>query len=172
MDGIQLGAGIAVRVKVVVGPGEILAVVAGKVHVVQRVVRWAVDKLFRPGAGNHVAVVDEDGPELDQDEEDGVEVLLHGADEDKDAGRTESVFGEQGENEQKRTGKESTAGTRQRDGKQWRPTASGLNKGNRQHSVTCSGCVESKATYQSTCGEACEHICRRWGGAPVGESSR
>lgn len=92
MDGIQLGTGLAVRVKVVVGPCKVLSVVAGEVHVMQRVVRRAVDKLFRPGAGNHVTVVDEDGPKLDHDEENGVEVLLHGADVDKDAGY-ESVYG-------------------------------------------------------------------------------
>jgi hypothetical protein len=34
VDGIQLGHGSSVGVPVVVGPGEVLAVVAGKVHVV------------------------------------------------------------------------------------------------------------------------------------------
>jgi hypothetical protein len=38
-------------------------------------------------AGDHVAIVDEDCPELDDNEEADVQVLLHGADEDKDTAR-------------------------------------------------------------------------------------
>jgi hypothetical protein len=36
-------------------------------------------------ARNHVAVVNEDGPDLDRNEENHVQVSLHGADEDEDA---------------------------------------------------------------------------------------
>lgn len=73
------------RVPVAVGPCEVLAVVAGEVHVVQSVVGRAVDELFEPMASDHVAVVDKNGPDLNADEEEHVEVLLHGADVDKDA---------------------------------------------------------------------------------------
>lgn len=87
VDGVQLGTGLSVGVEVVVGPGEVLAVVDGEVHVVQRVVRGAVDELLGPVTRDHVSVVDEDGPDLHQDEHDQVEVPLHGADEDKDVVR-------------------------------------------------------------------------------------
>lgn len=84
MDGIQLGLRRAVGVEVAVSPGEVLAVVDGKVHVMQGVVGGAVDELFEPVAGDHVAVVDENGPHLDEDEEAQVEVLLGREDEDED----------------------------------------------------------------------------------------
>lgn len=93
---VELWSRLAVRVKIVVGPGEILAVVACKVHVVKSMVGRTVDELFRPGAGDHVAVVDEDGPELHENEEYGVEVLLHRANKDKDMVRSrlqESIDG-------------------------------------------------------------------------------
>lgn len=73
------------RAETGVGPGEVLAVVDGEVHVVQCVVSGAVDELLGPVAGDHVAVVDQDGPDLDGDEEDHVEISLHGADEDEEA---------------------------------------------------------------------------------------
>jgi hypothetical protein len=63
-----------------------LAIVARKVEVMQCMVRGRVDESLEEVARDHVAVVDEDGPDLDEDEEDEVEVLLHGADEDEDAG--------------------------------------------------------------------------------------
>jgi hypothetical protein len=69
VNGIQLGPGRAVRVEVVVAPGEVLAVVDGEVHVVQRVMGRAVDELLGPVPGDHVAVVDEDGPDLHGDKE-------------------------------------------------------------------------------------------------------
>lgn len=85
VDGVELGAGVAVRVEFVVSPGEVLAVVASKVHVVERVVSWRVDNTLKPVAGDHVAVVDKDGPDLDEDEKNEVEVLLHWADINKNA---------------------------------------------------------------------------------------
>ena len=57
------------RVKVGVGPGKVLTVVDGKVHVVQSVVGRAVDVLFEPVTRNHVPVVDENSPDLYQYEE-------------------------------------------------------------------------------------------------------
>lgn len=68
-----------------VGPGEVLAVVDGEVHVVEGVMGGAVEELLGPVARDHVAVVDEDGPDLDGDEEDHVQVALHWADEDEEA---------------------------------------------------------------------------------------
>jgi hypothetical protein len=85
VDGVQVGLGRSVRVPVVIGPGKVLAVVDSKVHVVQGVVSRAVDELFQPVSGNHVAIVDKDGPDLDENKENQVKVLLHGADVDEDA---------------------------------------------------------------------------------------
>lgn len=48
-------------------------------------VRRAVDEFLRPMARNHVAVVNENGPDLDRSEENHVQVSLHGANEDEDA---------------------------------------------------------------------------------------
>ena len=60
-----------------------LAVVHGEVEVVQRVVCGPVDDLLERVAGDHVGVVDEDGPEVDKDEEAEVEVALDGEEEDE-----------------------------------------------------------------------------------------
>lgn len=85
MKRVELGLGGAVGAEVAVGPGEVLAVVDGEVHVVEGVVGGAVDVLLKPVARDHVAVVNEDGPDLHESEEGHVEVLLEGADEDEDA---------------------------------------------------------------------------------------
>lgn len=69
VEGVQLRLRGLVRAKLRVGPCEVLAVVAGEVDVVQRVVRRAVDVLLEPVACDHVAVVDEDGPDLHGEEE-------------------------------------------------------------------------------------------------------
>lgn len=45
----------------------------------------AVDVFFEPMARYHVAVVDEDCPDLYQNEHGHIEVLLHGADKNEDA---------------------------------------------------------------------------------------
>jgi hypothetical protein len=50
------------------------------------VVSGRIDKLLEVVAGDHVAVVDEDGPDLDEDKKGEIEVFLHRADEDEDAG--------------------------------------------------------------------------------------
>ena len=84
VEGVQIGLGRAVGVEVVIGPGEVLAVVAREVDVVQRVVCRAVNVLLEPVARNHVAVVDEDGPDLHRQEEHHVEVLLDRANEGED----------------------------------------------------------------------------------------
>lgn len=74
-----------VRAETSVGPGEVLSIVDGKVHVVQRVVRGAVDEFLQPMARDHVPVMDQDGPDLDGNEEDHVKMSLHWANEDEDA---------------------------------------------------------------------------------------
>ena len=81
VDGIQLGPGCTVRVEVVVAPGKVLTVVDGKVHVVQGVVSGTVDELLGPVARDHVAIMDEDSPDLHSNEEDHVEIPVHGAEE-------------------------------------------------------------------------------------------
>lgn len=85
MERIQLWLRGPVRAEIAVGPGEVLAVVDGEVHVVQRVVGGAVDELLCPVARDHVAVVDQDGPDLDRYEEDHVQMSLHWAEEDEGA---------------------------------------------------------------------------------------
>lgn len=87
VERVELGLWRAVGAEVGVGPGEVLAVVDGEVHVMQSVVGGAVEELFRPVTRDHVAVVDQDGPDLDSDEEDHVQVALHWADEDEEAVR-------------------------------------------------------------------------------------
>lgn len=120
VDGVELWPGRAVRVEVVVAPGEVLAVVDGEVHVVQRVVGWAVDELLGPVTGDHVAVVDEDGPDLHGDEEDHVEVPVHGTDEDEGAGHV-LASGYSGLVDQ-HTGTAATGRSRQEGGKPAQPT--------------------------------------------------
>lgn len=83
VDRVQVRPGSLVRVPVVVGPGKVLSVVARKVHVVEGVVSWAVDELFQPVSSDHVTVMNEDGPDLDQSKEHHIQVLLHGANEDE-----------------------------------------------------------------------------------------
>lgn len=48
-------------------------------------VGWRVDVSLKEVAGDHVAVVDEDSPELDKDEEANVEVFVQGEQVHKDA---------------------------------------------------------------------------------------
>ncbi len=70
MERIQRRLRCPVRAETAIGPGEVLPIVDGEVHVVQGVVRGAVDQLFGPMARDHVTVVDQDGPDLDSNEED------------------------------------------------------------------------------------------------------
>ena len=91
MNGVEIGHGCAVRIEVVVAPGEVLAVVDGEVHVVQRVVSRAVDKLLSPVARDHVAIVDEDSPDLHSNEENRVKVTVHWANENECAGCVSAV---------------------------------------------------------------------------------
>ncbi len=85
MDRIQRRLRCPVRAETAVGPGEVLPIIDGEVHVVQGVVRGAVDQLLRPMARDHVTVVDQDGPDLDSNEEDQIQISLHWPDEDGDA---------------------------------------------------------------------------------------
>jgi hypothetical protein len=118
VNGVQLGPRRAVRVEVVVAPREVLAVVDGEVHVVQRVVGRAVDELLGPVARDHVAIVDEDGPDLHRDEEHHVQVPVHGADEDEGAGH---VLARLRWLVDQRTGMAATVRSRQEGGKQAQP---------------------------------------------------
>lgn len=89
---IQIVLGSAVRVVVLVCPGKVLAVVAGEIEVVECMVSWRVDPFLPPTSGNHIAVVDKDCPELDEDKEEEVGPLVHGADVDEDAGHKRVVY--------------------------------------------------------------------------------
>lgn len=75
------------RSKVRIGPGEILPVVAGKVEVMQCVMSWSVDEPLEEMTGNHIPIMNEDGPKLDKDEETEVEVFVQGKEEHKGAER-------------------------------------------------------------------------------------
>jgi len=86
VDRVQVRARCHVRVKEVVSPGEILPIVVVEIHVVQRVMGRAVDEFLEPVARDHVAVMDEDGPDLHENEQHHVQVLLHRADEDENTG--------------------------------------------------------------------------------------
>jgi len=85
MERIQRWLRCPVRAEIIVGPGEILPIVDGEIHVVQRMMRGTVDELFRPMARDHVTVVNQDGPDLDSTEEGHVKMSLHWTNEDKDA---------------------------------------------------------------------------------------
>jgi hypothetical protein len=82
---VKLGLGRAVGLEVTVGPGEVLAVVDSEVDVVEGVMGGAVDVLFEPVASDHVGVVDENGPDLHQEEKNHVQIFLSGANEDENA---------------------------------------------------------------------------------------
>lgn len=85
MERIQRRFRGPVRAEIGVGPGEVLSIIDGEVHVVQSMMRGAVDEFLRPMTRNHVAVVNQDGPDLNRNEEDQVQISLHGENEDEDA---------------------------------------------------------------------------------------
>lgn len=129
MQWVELGLGRAVRFEVAVGPGEVLAVVDGEVHVMQSVVGGTVDVLLEPVARDHVAVVDQNGPDLHQHEENHVEVFLDWADENKDAVlevSAERVFLVPERGRKELTDKAATGDSRPKGGRQGQPMASGL----------------------------------------------
>ena len=126
MDGVQLGLGGAVGVEVVVAPSEVLSVVDSEVHVVQGVVRRAVDELLSPMAGDHVAVVNDNGPDLHYDEEHEVQVLLNGEDEGENTVLRVSRELGSGSLAVELTGTAETDRSRPWGGKQARPRESGL----------------------------------------------
>ena len=64
-------------------PGEVLSIVADEVEMVEGVMCWTVDHILKRMISDHVRVVNEDGPKVDEDEEDEVKVSLEGEDEDK-----------------------------------------------------------------------------------------
>ena len=88
MEGVKLGARSPVRVEVTIGPSEVLTVVHIEVQVVKGVMGRAVDVLLEPVAGNHVAIVNEDGPDLDKNEKYDVEVLLYRENKDENANQS------------------------------------------------------------------------------------
>ena len=71
--------------EVVVGPCKVLPIVDSEIHVMEGVVGRAVDILLKPVARDHVTIVDKNRPNLDQNEENHVQVLLHRAEENEHA---------------------------------------------------------------------------------------
>jgi hypothetical protein len=61
-----------------------LAVVAGEVEVVQSVVGGRVDVPLEKVSADHVAIVNEDGPQLNKDEKTEIEVFVKWEDVDED----------------------------------------------------------------------------------------
>jgi hypothetical protein len=166
VDGVEIGPGSAVRIEVVVAPGEVLAVVDSEVHVVQRVVSRAVDELFSPVAGDHVAVVDEDSPDLHSNEEKRVQVAVHWANEDECAGHV-------------------LASSNMVVSKSYLLVWQGLHISiewvESKRSPGCRNCImlvlprrikDVESTDQSICGVACGCTCKHWGGARGGGSSK
>jgi hypothetical protein len=74
-----------------------LSVVTRKVQVVESVMRRTVDVVFQHVSANHVPVVNQNRPELYQDEEDKVEVFVERENKDEDA-ETVSSSGDTGTN--------------------------------------------------------------------------
>jgi len=70
-----------------VRPGEVLSVIADKVEVMERMMCRSVDNFFERMVGDHIRVVNEDGPKVDQDEQDEVEMSLEGEDEGEEVVR-------------------------------------------------------------------------------------
>lgn len=66
-----------------VGPCEVLAVIADKVEVVQCVMCRSINHILQRVVSDHVGIVNEDGPEIDQDEEDEVKMPLKREEEDE-----------------------------------------------------------------------------------------
>ena len=85
MNRVEFWRRSAVRVKVRVGPSKVLAVVAGKIEMVKRVVGRRVDESFEEMARDHVSIVNQDRPELDKNEQPDVEVSVEREHVDKDA---------------------------------------------------------------------------------------
>ncbi len=80
-NGVKALFGLAVRIADPVCPGKVLAIVDGKVYVVEGVVRGTVYDGLEGVAGDHVRVVDEDGPKVDKDEEAEVDHAVEGEEE-------------------------------------------------------------------------------------------
>jgi hypothetical protein len=167
VNGVEIGPGSAVRIEVVVAPGEVLAVVDSEVHVVQRVVSRAVDKLLGPVAGNHVAVVDEDSPDLHSNEEKRVQVAVHWADEDERAGHVLVVV--------------SNIVISESYLLVWQGLHISVERVESKRSPGCRNCImlvlprrikDVEGTDQSICGVACGCTCKHWGGARGGGSSK
>ena len=94
-----------VRTSGAVGPSEVLAVVDGEIEMVKGVMCGTIDHLFQWVTGDHVRVVDEDGPEVDAEEQAEVELAVEGEHEDEEVvgyglevavKRVESMRGEGG----------------------------------------------------------------------------
>lgn len=85
VDWVEFWCGSTITVKVRVGPGKVLAVIAGEVEVVQGVVSGGVDESFKEVARDHVSVVDKDSPELNENKETEVEVSVEREDVNENA---------------------------------------------------------------------------------------
>ena len=166
VDGVEIGPGSAVRIEVVVAPGEVLAVVDSEVHVVQRVVSGTVDEFLSPVTGDHVPVVDKDSPDLHSNEEKRVQVAIHWANEDECAGHVLAI---------------SNNVTSESYLLVWQGLHISVEWVESKRSPGCRNCImlvlpyrirDVKSTDQSTCGVACGCTCKRWGGARGGGSSK
>ena len=83
VHGVQCRLRLTARATPLVCPSEVLPIVDGEVQMVQRMVGGSVDNVFKRVAGDHVRVMDEDGPDVDENKHSEVEVTLHGEEEDE-----------------------------------------------------------------------------------------
>ena len=65
-----------VRAAVLVGPRKVLAVIAGEAEVMQCVVSRSIDSIFEGMISDHIRIVNKNGPKVDQDEKDEIEMPL------------------------------------------------------------------------------------------------
>ena len=118
---------------------------------VQRMVRRVVDDRLERVSGDHVRVVDEDGPAVDDHEEAEVQLTVEGKEVDEEVVRDGLGVSVERVERVRREGRRDCEG--------------GM-------SVFSAECGTRVVTHSATCGGACAATCSRWGGAPSGESSR
>lgn len=74
---------MTVRTAHTVRPSKVLAVIDSEVKMMQCVVRGTIYNLLERVSGNHVRVMNENGPEVDANEECEVQMPLHREEEDE-----------------------------------------------------------------------------------------
>ena len=84
MHGVKVAGRLSVGVAHPVCPGEVLPVVHCEVHVMQRMMCGSVDDLLQWVVRDHVRIVYQDRPHIDENKEDQVEMSLKWEEEDEE----------------------------------------------------------------------------------------